>query len=71
MEKKKLLKKLNLELPICANNQIIFLNLMRSKNYYKEFFEYSKVEKFYEFFEYSAFKEEKIFLSFINKLIKI
>jgi len=71
MKKKKLLKKLNLELPICANNQIIFHNLMRSKNYYKEFFEYSKVEKFYEFFEYSAFKEEKIFLSFINKLIKI
>lgn len=71
MNKKKLLKKLNLESPICANNQIIFLNLMQSKNYYKEFFEYSKVEKFYEFFEYSAFKEEKKFLSFINKLKKI
>jgi ribosomal-protein-alanine N-acetyltransferase len=71
MKKDKLLKKLNVELPTETNNEIIFLNLSQSKKYYKEFFTYSKFEKFYEFFEYSAFKKKDAFLFFVKKLIKI
>jgi RimJ/RimL family protein N-acetyltransferase/acyl carrier protein len=71
MKKDKLLEKLNLKLPVDINNEIFFCNLLQSKDYYSQFFAYSKIEKFYEFFEYSAFKKEKNFLNFLNKLIKI
>jgi hypothetical protein len=47
MKKDKLLKKLNIELPVDDNDEIIFTNLLQSKKYYKEFFLYSKSEKFY------------------------
>jgi RimJ/RimL family protein N-acetyltransferase len=71
MKEDKLLKKLNIELPVDDNDEIIFTNLLQSKKYYKEFFLYSKSEKFYEFFEYSPPKRKKTFLFFIKKLIKI
>ena len=65
-----LLKKLNTKLPKDRNKEIVFLNILRSKKYYKDFFAYSKSEKFYEFFEYSALKNKKEFFSYVNKLIK-
>ena len=71
MKKNKLLHKLNTELPVETNNEIIFLNLAQSKKYYNEFFAYSKIEKFYEFFEYPALKKKNEFFAFLNKLLKI
>jgi RimJ/RimL family protein N-acetyltransferase/acyl carrier protein len=71
MKEDKLLKKLNIELPVDNNDEIIFTNLLQSKKYYKDFFLYSKSKKFYEFFEYSPPKNKKTFLFFVKKLIKI
>lgn len=71
MKINKLLHKLNTELPVETNNEIIFLNLAQSKKYYNQFFEYSKIEKFYEFLEYPALKKKNEFFVFLNKLLKI
>jgi ribosomal-protein-alanine N-acetyltransferase len=70
MKRDILLKKLNFNFPIDINNQLIFLNLSQSKKYYKEFFAYSKIKRFFEFFEYSSFKKKSSFFLYLEKLIK-
>lgn len=68
MKKIVILDKLNSITPECKNGDIKFIDLKKSKKYFKEFFAYSKVDKFFEFFEYSAFKKKSTFDSFILKL---
>ena len=68
MKNNKILDKLESITPINKNEDIKFIDLKKSKKYFKEFFAYSKIDKFFEFFEYSAFKKKSTFDSFIIKL---
>jgi RimJ/RimL family protein N-acetyltransferase/acyl carrier protein len=71
MKNKKLLKILNTESPFDNTNTIAFVTLSRSKIFFKDFFAYSKEEKFFEFFEYTALKTRHQFNFFLKKLLKI
>lgn len=68
MKNNKILDNLESITPINKNEDIKFIDLKKSKKYFKEFFAYSKIDKFFEFFEYSAFKKKSTFDSFIIKL---
>jgi RimJ/RimL family protein N-acetyltransferase/acyl carrier protein len=71
MKNKNLLKILKTETPFDPTNTIAFLTLSQSKMFFKDFFAYSKEEKFFEFFEYTAVKTRHEFNLFLKKLIKI
>ena len=71
MKNKKLLEILNTESPFDNTNTIAFVTLSRSKIFFKDFFAYSKEEKFFEFFEYTALKTRHQFNFFLKKLLKI
>jgi RimJ/RimL family protein N-acetyltransferase/acyl carrier protein len=71
MKNKKLLEILNTESPFDNTNTIAFVTLSRSKIFFKDFFAYSKDEKFFEFFEYTALKTKHQFNFFLKKLLKI
>ena len=68
MKNNKILDKLNSIAPALKHKDIRFIDLKKSKKYFKEFFAYSKIDKFFEFFEYSAFKKKSTFDDFIIKL---
>jgi RimJ/RimL family protein N-acetyltransferase/acyl carrier protein len=68
MDKNKLIKILSSISPGNHGDELIFLNLNKSKKYFGQFSSYSKNDKFFEFFEFSAFKKKIQFNSYINKL---